>query len=236
VPPHGYLAFYAFLRHEFGAHAVIHMGKHGNLEWLPGKALALSEIAMPDAILGPLPHLYPFIVNDPGEGTQAKRRTAAVIIDHLTPPLTRAESYGPLKDLEALVDEYYEASGSDPRRIRLLSKQILELVVDIGLDRDVGIAKDESEIEALKKLDAYLCDLKEMQIRDGLHVFGVSPEGRLLTDLTVALARVPRGLGEGGDRSLQRAIAGDAGLAGGTTPATQKIRPSRLRHGRRLPT
>ncbi|WP_064682419.1 cobaltochelatase subunit CobN [Rhizobium bangladeshense] len=209
VPPHGYLAFYAFLRREFGADAVIHMGKHGNLEWLPGKALALSENCYPEAILGPLPHLYPFIVNDPGEGTQAKRRAAAVIIDHLTPPLTRAESYGPLKDLEALVDEYYEASGGDPRRIRLLSRQILDLVTDIGLDRDAGIISGESEGEALKKLDAYLCDLKEMQIRDGLHVFGVSPEGRLLTDLTVALARVPRGLGEGGDASLQRAIAGD---------------------------
>ncbi|MGO6790375.1 cobaltochelatase subunit CobN [Rhizobium ruizarguesonis] len=220
VPPHGYLAFYAFLRREFGAHAVIHMGKHGNLEWLPGKALALSESCYPEAILGPLPHLYPFIVNDPGEGTQAKRRSAAVIIDHLTPPLTRAESYGPLKDLEALVDEYYEASGGDPRRIRLLSRQILDLVTDIGLDRDAGIAKGESEGEALKKLDAYLCDLKEMQIRDGLHVFGLSPEGRLLTDLTVALARVPRGLGEGGDASLQRAIAADAGLGGGVRGAS----------------
>ncbi|ABC91266.1 cobalamin biosynthesis protein [Rhizobium etli CFN 42] len=213
VPPHGYIAFYAFLRHEFGADAVIHMGKHGNLEWLPGKALALSETCYPEAILGPLPHLYPFIVNDPGEGTQAKRRAAAVIIDHLTPPLTRAESYGPLKDLEALVDEYYEAAGGDPRRIRLLSRQILDLVTDIGLDQDAGIAKDESEGEALKKLDAYLCDLKEMQIRDGLHVFGVSPEGRLLTELTVALARVPRGLGEGGNASLQRAIAADARLS-----------------------
>jgi len=228
VPPHGYLAFYAFLRQEFGAHAVIHMGKHGNLEWLPGKALALSEACYPEAILGPLPHLYPFIVNDPGEGTQAKRRTAAVIIDHLTPPLTRAESYGPLKDLEALVDEYYEASGGDPRRIRLLSKQILDLVADIGLDQDAGIAKGESETEALKKLDAYLCDLKEMQIRDGLHVFGVSPEGRLLTDLTVALARVPRGLGEGGDRSLQRAIAGDAGLGGVSDVVLRGLPPSVL--------
>ncbi len=210
VPPHGYLAFYAFLRRSFDAHAVIHMGKHGNLEWLPGKALALSENCYPEAILGPLPNLYPFIVNDPGEGTQAKRRTSAVIIDHLTPPLTRAESYGPLKDLEALVDEYYEASGGDPRRIRLLRKQILDLVADIGLDQDAGIAKGEGEDEALRKLDAYLCDLKEMQIRDGLHIFGVSPSGRLLTDLTVALARVPRGLGEGGDQSLQRAIARDA--------------------------
>lgn len=213
VPPHGYLAFYAFLRHQFGAQAIVHMGKHGNLEWLPGKALALSERCYPEGIFGPLPHVYPFIVNDPGEGTQAKRRTSAVIIDHLTPPLTRAESYGPLKDLEALVDEYYDAAGGDPRRLRLLSRQILDLVRDIGLDSDAGIDKGDSDDKALEKLDAYLCDLKEMQIRDGLHIFGVAPEGRLLTDLTVALARVPRGLGEGGDQSLQRAIAADAGFA-----------------------
>src|SRR5690606_37555752 len=136
---------------------------------------ALSEACYPEAVFGAVPHLYPFIVNDPGEGTQAKRRTSAVIIDHLTPPLTRAESYGPLKDLEALVDEYYEAAGGDPRRLKLLKKQILELVADIGLDQDAGIAKGEAEDAALEKLDAYLCDLKEMQIRDGLHVFGVAP-------------------------------------------------------------
>ncbi len=236
VPPHGYLAFYTFLRRSFDAHAVIHMGKHGNLEWLPGKALALSETCYPEAILGPLPNLYPFIVNDPGEGTQAKRRTSAVIIDHLTPALTRAESYGPLKDLEALVDEYYEASGGDPRRIRLLRKQILDLVADIGLDQDAGIAKGEGEDEALRKLDAYLCDLKEMQIRDGLHIFGVSPSGRLLTDLTVALARVPRGLGEGGDQSLQRAIARDAfvsvGHGEGTVPPSAAFATSPPQGGR----
>ncbi|MCA1440675.1 cobaltochelatase subunit CobN [Ensifer sp. IC4062] len=223
VPPHGYLAFYAFLRQVFKADAIIHMGKHGNLEWLPGKALALSENCYPEAVFGPTPHLYPFIVNDPGEGTQAKRRTSAVIIDHLTPPLTRAESYGPLKDLEALVDEYYEAAGGDPRRLRLLSRQILDLVRDIGLDHDAGIEKADSDDKALEKLDAYLCDLKEMQIRDGLHIFGVAPEGRLLTDLTVALARVPRGLGEGGDQSLQRAIAMDLGLG-----ASARVPPSVL--------
>ncbi|SMC82078.1 cobaltochelatase subunit CobN [Rhizobium sp. RU36D] len=231
VPPHGYLAFYAYLRRTFGAHALIHMGKHGNLEWLPGKALALSPACFPEAVLGPLPHLYPFIVNDPGEGTQAKRRTSAVIIDHLTPPLTRAESYGPLKDLEALVDEYYEAAGGDPRRLKLLKKQILELIADIGLDQDAGIAAGEAEDVALQKLDAYLCDLKEMQIRDGLHIFGLAPEGRLLTDLTVALARVPRGTGEGGDQSLQRAIAWDAGLCGArhSAPASATgIPPSAL--------
>ncbi|MEM5474173.1 cobaltochelatase subunit CobN [Hoeflea sp. AS60] len=213
VPPHGYFAFYAWLRGHFDTHAVIHMGKHGNLEWLPGKALAMSRACYPEAVLGPMPHVYPFIVNDPGEGTQAKRRTSAVIIDHLTPPLTRAESYGPLKDLEALVDEYYEASGHDPRRLKLLKGQILDLVRDIGLDSDAGIAPGDDDDLALEKLDAWLCDLKEMQIRDGLHIFGKSPEGGLLTDLTVALARIKRGEATGED-SLQRSIARDAGLSG----------------------
>lgn len=209
VPPHGYLAFYAWLRNQFDADAIIHMGKHGNLEWLPGKALSLSETCYPEAVMGAIPNFYPFIVNDPGEGTQAKRRLSSVIIDHLTPPLTRAESYGPLRDLEALVDEYYEAAGNDPRRLVYLKKQILELIEDIGLDEDAGIASGDNDLEKLEKLDGYLCELKEMQIRDGLHIFGASPEGRLKNDLITALVRVPRGEGKDGDQSLQRAIAAD---------------------------
>ncbi len=211
-PPHGYLAFHAWLRRDFDAHAVVHFGKHGNLEWLPGKALALSAECFPEVALGPLPHLYPFIVNDPGEGAQAKRRAAAVVVDHLTPPLTRAESYGPLKQLEALVDEYFEAAGMDPRRLPILAEEILSLARSIGLDVDVGIAAGDDEAAGLGKLDAYLCDLKEMQIRDGLHVFGLSPEGDQLRDLLVALTRVPRATGEGGDASLTRALAADLGL------------------------
>ncbi len=140
APPHGYLATYAHLRETLGAQAIVHMGKHGNLEWLPGKALALSDACFPEAVLGPLPHLYPFIVNDPGEGTQAKRRAQAVIVDHLTPPLTRAESHGPARDLERLVDEYYEASQGDPRRTVLLKRQIVDLLSDTGLGADAGLA------------------------------------------------------------------------------------------------
>jgi cobaltochelatase CobN len=214
VPPHGYFAFHGWLRRTFDAHAVIHLGKHGNLEWLPGKALALSEDCYPEAALGPMPNLYPFIVNDPGEGTQAKRRSAAVIIDHLTPPLTRAESYGPLRDLETLVDEYYEASGLDPRRLLYLSQKILDLVSRLRLDLDCGIVETDSENDKLQKLDAYLCELKEMQIRDGLHVFGETPEGRLLDDLLVALLRTPRDNGKGAGASLHRALALDLGLEG----------------------
>ena len=221
VPPHAYLAFYAWLRTAFDAHAVIHLGKHGTLEWLPGKALALSAACYPEAALGPLPHLYPFIVNDPGEGSQAKRRSAAVIVDHLTPPLTRAESYGPLKDLEALVDEYYDAAQGDPRRVEVLRGEILALMARIGLDRDLeaaarpvataGDGGDPAERQ-LQQLDAYLCELKELQIRDGLHVFGRAPEGRQCRDLLVALARLPRGHGRDGQASLLRALATDLGL------------------------
>jgi cobaltochelatase CobN len=212
VPPHGYLAFYAWLRQVAGIQAVVHMGKHGNLEWLPGKALALSEDCFPEAVFGPLPHLYPFIVNDPGEGTQAKRRAQAVVLDHLTPPLTRAETYGPLADLEALVDEYYEAAGVDPRRLEVLRGQILDATRSLGLDRDCGIAADEPDDSALAKLDNHLCELKELQIRDGLHVFGRAPSGRPLSDLLVALVRLPRGEGQGAGASLHRALAADLGL------------------------
>jgi cobaltochelatase CobN len=211
VPPHFYFACYGWLRQEFGAHAVIHLGKHGNLEWLPGKALALSEGCYPEAALGPLPQLYPFIVNDPGEGSQAKRRTSAVIVDHLTPPLTRAESYGPLRDLERLVDEYYEAAALDPRRLAHLSRAILEQAAHAGLAEDCGIRPDDAVPAALTKLDGFLCDLKELQIRDGLHVFGAAPTGRLLTDLLVALVRTPRGAAESDD-SLLRALARDLAL------------------------
>ncbi|MEO0343974.1 MAG: cobaltochelatase subunit CobN [Pseudomonadota bacterium] len=212
IPPHNYLAFYFWLRHEFGAQAIVHMGKHGNLEWLPGKAVALSEDCWPDAVFGPTPHLYPFIVNDPGEGTQAKRRSQAVIIDHLTPPMTRAETYGPLKDLEALVDEYYEAAGVDPRRLDHLRKEILSLTSVTGLDADLGFEGKDADGD-LAKLDEYLCELKEAQIRDGLHIFGTAPEGRLKRDLVQALLRIPRGDGQGENASLPRALARDLGLA-----------------------
>ena len=218
VPPHAYAAAYLWLRHEWDAHAMVHNGKHGTLEWLPGKSAALDDDCYPDALWGQLPHLYPFIVNDPGEGTQAKRRTGAVIIDHLVPPLTRAETYGPLKDLEALLDEYYAASGMDRRRLADLKRRILDFTRDSRLDQDIGLPGDETE--ALIKIDNFLCDLKEAQIRDGLHIFGSSPLGGLERDLAIALARVPRG-DEAGDNSLIRALADDLKL--GLDPLTADL-------------
>ncbi|MHC8314542.1 cobaltochelatase subunit CobN [Pseudomonas sp. LB3P31] len=216
VPPHGYLAFYFWLRNSYGAHGVIHVGKHGNLEWLPGKGVGLSQNCWPDALLGPLPNIYPFIVNDPGEGAQAKRRTQAVIIDHLMPPLTRAETYGPLRNLELLADEYYEAQLLDPRRARELQRDILQLVRDTHIDRELQLDEQlDSDADAaiwLPRLDTYLCDLKESQIRDGLHIFGESPSGRLRIDTLLALLRIPRGDGRGAQSSLLRALAKAFGL------------------------
>ena len=211
APPPSYFAAYAWLADSFRADAVIDLGKHGTLEWLPGKALALSSECFPEAVLGPLPHLYPFIVNDPGEGSQAKRRSQAVIIDHLTPPLTRAGSYGPQAELERLIDEYYDAVRGDPRRIAPLAAEILERARAAGIDRDCGIAAAEDPTRALQKLDGFLCELKELQIRDGLHVFGQSPEAELLDGLIVAFARARRGLGADNE-SLLRALAADLEL------------------------
>ncbi|WP_244829496.1 cobaltochelatase subunit CobN [Caballeronia sp. TF1N1] len=215
VPPHAYLAFYFWLRLRFQADALVHVGKHGNLEWLPGKSVALSASCWPDLILGPMPHLYPFIVNDPGEGSQAKRRAQAVIIDHLMPPLTRAENYGPLQDLERQVDEYYEALMVDTRRAKLLRKSILANIVENRLHEELGLDAPgdlQGEDTLLTRADAYLCELKEAQIRDGLHVFGVSPEGVQRRDTLLALGRFPTGDGRGANASLITAMARDLAL------------------------
>ncbi|MFV2055640.1 MAG: cobaltochelatase subunit CobN [Thiohalomonadales bacterium] len=189
VPPHNYLAFYFWLRHHFLCDACIHVGKHGNLEWLPGKGVALSNRCWPEITLGPMPHLYPFIVNDPGEGSQAKRRAQAVIVDHLIPPMTRAESYGVLQQIEALVDEYYQALGMDSVRCELLRSQILEAVNKNNIRDELGLAKPASDEHILNQLDNYLCELKEAQIRDGLHILGESPQGQQQIDSLVALVR-----------------------------------------------
>ncbi|MEH2300949.1 MAG: cobaltochelatase subunit CobN [Nostoc sp.] len=211
-PTHAYLAFYYWVRECFGADAVVHVGKHGNLEWLPGKSVALSSNCYPEVAFGALPHLYPFIVNDPGEGSQAKRRAQAVIIDHLTPPMTRAELYGSLQQLENLIDEYYEADSLDPSRLPVIRDRIRELVIKENLHLDLGIQNEteilNSESLILNSIGGYLCELKEAQIRDGLHIFGQCPEGRQLRDLIIAIARIPNRYSSG----ITRAIAQNWGL------------------------
>jgi cobaltochelatase CobN len=201
-PTPEYLAFYHWIKQSFSAHAIVHIGKHGNLEWLPGKSVALSKTCYPEVAIDALPHLYPFIVNDPGEGSQAKRRSQAVIIDHLTPPMTRAELYGGLQKLEALIDEYYEAQNLDPSRLPVIRDRISEVTQQEHLDTDLSFVAQSID-DFITNTDRYLCELKEAQIRDGLHIFGKCPEGRQLRDLVVAIARHPQANRVG----LTRAIA-----------------------------
>lgn len=220
-PTHHYAAFHAWLREHWRPDALIHFGKHGTLEWMPGKSVALSAACAPDVLLGDLPLFYPFVMNDPGEGAQAKRRAHAVILDHLVPPLTHAGMHGPLATLARLVEETYRAESLDPAKLPLLHAQIWDLVRSSKLDADLreigrqrhgehvhewderpgesGAPRSLEKLDGrgmahlLEDLDAYLCELGRAQIRHGLHVFGQAPADRGLVDLCFAALRCPNG-------------------------------------------
>ena len=190
VPPrHAYVAFYLWLRCVENIDAMIHLGAHGTLEWLPGKAVAVSEACFPAALLGGIPVTYPFIVNNPGEAAAAKRRLGAVAIGHLTPPLKAAGTHGAGLELERLIDEYAGADGLDRRRTALLRGEILERAETLGLLEECGADTGLSDDDRLARLDTYLCDVKDLQIRDGLHVFGRVPAAGRRTALLSSLRR-----------------------------------------------
>ncbi|MEB8344113.1 cobaltochelatase subunit CobN [Streptomyces endophyticus] len=196
-PSHHYLAAYRWIAasaddNGFGADAMIHLGKHGNLEWLPGKNAGLSSACAPDAALGDLPLIYPFLVNDPGEGTQAKRRVHATLIDHLVPPMARADSYGDIARLEQLLDEYAQISSMDPAKLPAIRAQIWTLIQAAKLDHDLGLQArpdDDGFDDFLLHVDGWLCEVKDAQIRDGLHVLGVAPSGADRVNLVLAILR-----------------------------------------------
>ena len=220
-PSHHYLAAYRWLEESFGAHAVVHIGKHGNLEWLPGKNLGMSAACGPDAALGNLPLIYPFLVNDPGEGTQAKRRAHATIVDHLVPPMTRAETYGDLARLEQLMDEHAAVAALDPAKLPAIRAQIWTLIQAAKLDHDLGL-QDRPQTEEfddfLLHVDGWLCEVKDAQIRDGLHVLGEAPEGAARVGLVLAMLQA-RQIWSGGAGLGGPGGQGGAGAAGGTNGA-----------------
>ncbi|MET8979340.1 cobaltochelatase subunit CobN [Streptomyces sp. NPDC004539] len=196
-PSHHYLAAYRWIaaRAEdggFGADAMIHLGKHGNLEWLPGKNAGLSAACGPDAALGDLPLVYPFLVNDPGEGTQAKRRVHATLVDHLVPPMARADSYGDIARLEQLLDEHAQIAAMDPAKLPAIRAQIWTLIQAARLDHDLGLEdrpEDDGFDDFLLHVDGWLCEIKDAQIRDGLHVLGNPPAGADRVNLVLAILR-----------------------------------------------
>jgi len=223
APPHHYHALYRWLSDPEGwaADAIVHVGKHGTLEWLPGKGVGLSNECFPDSFIADMPFFYPFILNNPGEGAQAKRRTHAVIIDHLVPPMMQADLYGELTELAQLVDEYYQLEATDPSKVPLLQQQIWELIQQARLDADMkaimkakqGTGEHEHEWDdsltddgtpvslvemrgkdvahLMEDIDGYLCELQGLQIRDGLHILGYAPEGEQLVGLLQSLTRLP---------------------------------------------
>jgi cobaltochelatase CobN len=178
TPRHGYVAFYLWLRHALGIHALVHIGAHGTLEWLPGKSVALSDTCWPEALVGDLPVIYPFIVNDPGEAAQAKRRIGAVTLGHVPPALRQGGTPERLARLEGLLDEFSNADGLDPRRRDRLQSDIRAEAAAAGVEADLGLDSAASLAEAITRIDRFVCDVKESQFGDGLHIFGRStPQG-----------------------------------------------------------
>ena len=209
TPTHHYIAYYRWIRDVFQADAMVHIGKHGTLEWLPGKGIGLSQACYPEVALQDLPLFYPFIINNPGEGTQAKRRTHAAIIDHLIPPMTTADSYGDIAKLEQLMDEHYQCQTLDPAKLPMLESQIWEMVQQAELHRDLGVdAQPDNFGGFMLEIDGYLCEIKDVQIKDGLHTLGEPPGEEHLVGLMSALTR----LDVGGIPSLRRSIAEALGL------------------------
>ncbi|GGG67955.1 cobaltochelatase subunit CobN [Corynebacterium pelargi] len=189
---HHYLGTYYWLREVFGAHAIVHMGKHGNMEWLPGKNAGLSQECYPDQAIHELPLIYPFLVNDPGEGTQAKRRAHATLVDHMIPPMARAESYGDITRLEQLLDEHQNIAAMDPAKLPAIRQEIWTLLQAAKMDRDLGWderPEEDAFDDKLMEIDGWLCEIKDAAIRGGLHILGEAVRGEVRVELVLAMLR-----------------------------------------------
>ena len=194
--PHHYYAYYRWIRNSFKADLVMHIGKHGSLEWLPGKSVGLSDSCFPDIAISDLPNIYPYIINNPGEGTQAKRRSYCCIIDHLVPVMHNADAYEGMAELEVQLNEYSQAKTLDQGRLPHLKKLIWVKVCEANLNHDLEVAEEAafSDFDKfLERLHDYIHEMADTQIRDGLHIFGEPPEGKRLDEFLVSLTRLSNG-------------------------------------------
>tara|TARA_B100000214_G_scaffold6556_1_gene4786 strand:- start:4891 stop:8190 length:3300 start_codon:yes stop_codon:yes gene_type:complete len=221
VPCHGYVAFYLWLQDALKADAIIHIGAHGTLEWLPGKSVALSKNCWPEVLTGNIPIIYPFILNDPGEAAQAKRRTGAVTLGHIPPALRMSEAPSQFSHLESLLDEFSNADGLDPNRRERLKESIREEAEALGIEADLGINDQCSHAEALSRIDRFVCDIKETQFGDGLHIFG-RKSGQILPFETASSELAER-------RAIRNALSGkriSAGPSGSPYRGRMDVLPS----------
>ena len=210
--PHHYYAYYRWIRDVFRADLVMHIGKHGSLEWLPGKSVGLSDSCFPDIAISDLPNIYPYIINNPGEGTQAKRRSYCCIIDHLVPVMHNADAYDEMAELEVMLADYYQAASEDQSKLPTQKKMIWEKVCEAKLDHDLEVEEEEafSDFDKfLEKLHEYLHEMADTQIRDGLHILGEPPEGSRLDEFLVALTRLANGQVPSLRQSLAEAMGYD---------------------------
>jgi len=194
--PHHYYGYYRWIRDVFKANVIMHIGTHGTLEWLPGKSVGLSKSCFPDITISDLPNIYPYVITNPGEGTPAKRRSYCCIIEHLVPVMHNADAYEEIAKLEVLLKDYYHAKTSDRGKLKIMQKQIWENVIQAKLDHDLELTEETafSDFDAfLEKLHAYLNELEDAQIRDGLHVLGEPPTDSRLEEFLVALTRLSNG-------------------------------------------
>jgi len=185
-PTHQYIAFYMWLQKGMETNAVIHLGTHGTLEWLPGRSVGLGEDDWPDVLLGDVPNIYPYIVDNTGEGTQAKRRGYAVIIDHLTAPIIVSGLYGDLAQLQDLINSYDNTELQERKEI--LKAQILELVEKLHLDEDLNLNLQTTEFETIKNMVEHnLEELSATLMPYGLHTFGLALEGEVLDQMVESI-------------------------------------------------
>ncbi|WP_459129226.1 cobaltochelatase subunit CobN [Guggenheimella bovis] len=192
-PPYSYLAYYRWIEDEFHADAILHVGTHGTVEWLPGKEVGMSQSCYPSIALGTLPHYYIYHMGIVGEGIQAKRRSGAVILDHLPPSMDDSGTYEGTEELEELLKEYYDSVQKKTGQTAILEGKILNLAKKTELLSDIHLSEEEFFEHPMRSIDAihmWLEELKNSVVTDGLHILGQVPEGKLLNNLTRMMVRV----------------------------------------------